>query len=237
MPSLKASPKPTSPASPSVSRAPKPARRRLTPADREQQIVQNAITVFSQIGFGASTRELASALGVTQPLLYRYFATKDELIERVYDEVIFRPWNTEWETWLADGTTSLGDRLRRYLNDYVHFITRSSLVRLQMYAALAGVAGNAQLHRFIENLRERHFKVIARELRFEYGIPDPIGPEEEADEIELVWSAHSTVYYMGVRQWIYGLPPPANIERTIDLLVDGFLMGAPAVLKRQREGR
>lgn len=91
MPSLKASPQPTSPASPSLSRAPKPARRRLTPADREQQIVQNAITVFSQIGFGASTRELASVLDVTQPLLYRYFATKDELIERVYDEVIFRP--------------------------------------------------------------------------------------------------------------------------------------------------
>ena len=190
--------------------------------------------MFSQIGFGASTRDLAAALGVTQPLLYRYFATKDELIERVYDEVIFRPWNTEWETWLADRSTPLGDRLRRYLKDYVHFITRSSLIRLQMYAALAGVADNAQLHRFIGNLRERHFKVIARELRHEYGIPDPAGPEEEADEIELVWSAHSTVYYMGVRQWIYGLPPPANVERTIDILVDGFLMGAPAVLKSQR---
>ncbi len=197
-------------------------------------MVENAIAIFSQSGFSASTRELANALGVTQPLLYRYFATKEDLIERVYDEVFFRPWNTDWEVWLADRSSSLGDRLRRYLKDYAQFVTRSNLVRLHMYA---GLAGSVLVHRFIDNLREKHFKVIARELRHEYGISEPAGPEEETDEIELVWSTHSSVFYMGVRQWIYGLPPPSNIERTIDIIVDCFLLGAPGALTRQRGGQ
>ncbi len=215
----------------SAAKPAKPRRRRLTPADREQQIVENAIKVFSKTGFSASTRELAHALGVTQPLLYRYFATKEDLIERVYDEVFFRPWNTDWEAWLADRSTPLGDRLRRYLKDYAHFITRSNLVRLHMYA---GLAGSPLVHRFIDNLRESHFKVIARELRHEYGIREPSDAEEETEEIELVWSAHSSVFYMGVRQWIYGVAPPTNMERTIDMVVDVFLLGAPGALQRKR---
>uniref|UniRef100_B0T6N9 Transcriptional regulator, TetR family n=1 Tax=Caulobacter sp. (strain K31) TaxID=366602 RepID=B0T6N9_CAUSK len=206
-------------------------RRRLAPADREQQIVEKAIAVFAENGFSASTRDLAEALGVTQPLLYRYFATKEDLVERVYEEVFFRPWNNDWEKWLTDRGTPLGDRLRHYLKDYAQFIMRSNLVRLHMFA---GLAHSPLVHRFIDNLRETHFKVIAQELRHEFGIRHPASPDEEADEIELVWATHSTVFYMGVRQWIYGLPAPKDINRTIDMLVDSFLVGAPGALKRLR---
>lgn len=206
-------------------------RRRLSPADREQQIVEKAIAVFAECGFSASTRDLAEALGVTQPLLYRYFATKDELIERVYEEVFVRPWNEEWELWLADRATPLGDRLRRYLKDYAQFITRGDLVRLHMYA---GLAHSPLVNRFIDKLRESHFKTIAREMRFEYAIPDPATPEEEADEIELIWAHHSSVFYMGVRRWIYHAPAPRDMGHTIDMLVDTFLAGVPTVLKARR---
>lgn len=207
-------------------------RRRLSPADREEQIVEKAIAVFSESGFTASTRDLAKALGVTQPLLYRYFPTKEALIERVYDEVFFRPWNNEWEEWLSDRSSPLEDRLRHYLKDYARFITRSNLVRLHMYA---GLANNELIHRFIENLRESHFKTIARELRHEYGLPEPAGPAEEDDEIELIWASHSSIFYMGVRTWIYGVAPPGDIDLTIDMLVDSFLFGAPAALRRRRK--
>jgi AcrR family transcriptional regulator len=49
------------------------ATRRLSPEEREQQIVEKAIQHFTRNGFGGSTRELARQIGVTQPLLYRFF--------------------------------------------------------------------------------------------------------------------------------------------------------------------
>ena len=78
-------------------KAPSAPRRRLAPEDREHQIVQAAIAFFARHGFDASTRDLAKELGVTQPLLYRYFPTKEALVDRVYEEVFVRRWNPEWD--------------------------------------------------------------------------------------------------------------------------------------------
>ncbi len=47
----------------------------MTPDVRERQIVDKAIEHFSTHGFSGSTRELARKIGVTQPLLYRYFSS------------------------------------------------------------------------------------------------------------------------------------------------------------------
>ena len=62
-----------------------PKRQRFAPAEREQLIIDGAIQFFADVGFAGQTRELAQRLGITQPLLYRYFPTKQDLIEKVYD--------------------------------------------------------------------------------------------------------------------------------------------------------
>ena len=49
-------------------------RLRLASADRERQIIDGAIAYFSDAGFSGHTRELSKRMGITQPLLYRYFA-------------------------------------------------------------------------------------------------------------------------------------------------------------------
>ena len=62
---------------------PKRARakqKRLSPDDRRKEFVAKATEFFSEEGFGGGTRDLARRLGVTQPLLYRYFPSKDDLI-------------------------------------------------------------------------------------------------------------------------------------------------------------
>ena len=206
-------------------------KRRLAPEDREHQFVQGAVAFFSRHGFDASTRDLAAELGVTQPLLYRYFPTKEALVDRVYQEVFVRRWNPEWEEWLADRSTPLADRLRRYFKDYAKFVLRSEWVRIFIYAGLSKGGIN---QKYLARLRERHFLVIARELRHEYQIPDPIDATDEEDEVELVWAMHSSVFYIGVRKWIYELPTPKNLEHVIDLRVDAFLAGVPPVLKALR---
>lgn len=212
--------------------APAP-RKRLAPEDREHQIVQAAIAFFARHGFEASTRDLARELGVTQPLLYRYFPTKEALVDRVYEEVFVRRWNPEWEEWLADRSVSLRERLQRYLKDYARFVLRSEWVRIFIYAGLSRGGIN---QKYLARLRERHFLVIARELRQEFGIPDPRDATEEEEEVELVWAMHSSVFYIGVRKWVYDQPTPKNLDRLIDQRVDAFFLGVPAVLKAARGG-
>ena len=213
---------------------PPPPRRRLAPEDREQQIVQAAISFFARHGFEASTRDLARELDITQPLLYRYFPTKEALVDRVYDEVFVRRWNPEWEEWLADRGVPLADRLKRYLKDYAGFVLRSEWVRIFMYAGLSRGGIN---RKYLARLRERHFMVIARELRQACAIPEPANAEEEDEEIELIWAMHSSVFYIGVRKWIYDLPAPKRLERLIDQRVEAFLLGAPQVLRAERMNR
>ena len=62
-------------------------RIRLQPQDREKQILDAAIEFYSEVGMRGTTRELATRLGVTQGLIYRYFPDKEALINRVYDAV------------------------------------------------------------------------------------------------------------------------------------------------------
>ena len=51
------------------------------PADlRREQILRTAVDLFSQKGFkGTTTKEIAKAAGVSEAIIYRHFATKDEL--------------------------------------------------------------------------------------------------------------------------------------------------------------
>ncbi|MET0211104.1 MAG: TetR/AcrR family transcriptional regulator [Burkholderiaceae bacterium] len=219
------------PSIPPAQRAPA-TRRRLAAEDRQEQILQAAIAFFARHGFEASTRDLALEIGITQPLLYRYFPTKESLIDSVYDEVFVRRWNPEWEEWLADRSMPLDARLKRYLNDYARFVLRSDWIRIFIYAGLSREGIN---QKYLARLRERHFVLIARELRKTYGIPEPRDTAELEEEIDLVWAMHSSVFYLGVRKWIYQLPTPRELERVIDLRVRAFMLGVPAVLKAERQ--
>lgn len=54
--------------------------RRLPRAVREQQMLDSAVQVFSASGFhGTSMEAIAAAAGVSKPMLYLYYGSKDEL--------------------------------------------------------------------------------------------------------------------------------------------------------------
>jgi AcrR family transcriptional regulator len=84
---------------------------RLSPAERERQIIEGAITFFSEVGFSGQTRELSKRLGITQPLLYRYFSSKQALVERVYRTVFEGRWNPAWVSLIRDRALPLRERL------------------------------------------------------------------------------------------------------------------------------
>lgn len=57
------------------------ARRRVGRAEREQQILDAAVDVFSSRGYaGASMDTVAERVGVTKPVLYTHFGSKEGLL-------------------------------------------------------------------------------------------------------------------------------------------------------------
>src|SRR3546814_20587653 len=86
-----------------------PTRRRLAEGERAQRIVEEATRYFAEVGFRGTTRELARRLGVSQPLLYRYFPDKQALIDRVYATIVAGRWREEWPALLADRTLPRSD--------------------------------------------------------------------------------------------------------------------------------
>ena len=85
---------------------------RLDPVVRRQQILDAAISYFAEAGFGVQTRELSRRLGVSQPLLYRYFPSKQDLISAVFEAVFMSQWRNEWMVELQDRKLPLRERLR-----------------------------------------------------------------------------------------------------------------------------
>lgn len=56
--------------------------RRQQAAEREQQILDVAVTLFAQQGFsGTSTRQIAREVGVTEGLIFHYFPSKALLLQ------------------------------------------------------------------------------------------------------------------------------------------------------------
>lgn len=59
---------------------------RMKSEERREAIVQSAIHLFAEKGFrGTTTRELAGALGVTEPVLYQHFRTKQDLYSAIIE--------------------------------------------------------------------------------------------------------------------------------------------------------
>jgi len=59
---------------------------RMTGDERREQILQTAVDLFSRKGFkGTTTKEIAAAAGVSEAMVFRHFATKDDLYAAILD--------------------------------------------------------------------------------------------------------------------------------------------------------
>jgi AcrR family transcriptional regulator len=202
--------------------------RRLKREAREQQIVDEAIRYFAEVGFGGDTRALAKRLGVTQPLLFRYFPTKHALIERVYQEVFVSRWNPEWERILADRSRPLRARLVDFYRDYARIVLTPEWVRIFLFSGLAGQDLN---QRYLKFVGDRVYTRLAEELRVHCGLPDLRRRPLDDMELELARLLNEKIFYLGVRKWVYNVAVPADTDAVIDGLVTAFLGGVPRALR------
>lgn len=69
-----------------ASRAQNSSAARMSAEDRRKQIVHVAMSLFSERGFrGATTKEIAQAAGVSEAIIFRHFATKEDLYSAIID--------------------------------------------------------------------------------------------------------------------------------------------------------
>lgn len=169
-------------------------RRRLPRRERERLIIDEAMRFFSEVGFEGQTRALAQRLGVTQPLLYRYFPDKDALIERVFSEVLASSWDPIWETALMDRTRPLVERLTDFYVTYSGTNFRCERIRLLMFASLKD---HNTASRYLAFVREHLFVPLVRELRAEAGLPESAPVLEE--EIACIAGLHGAIGYVAAR--------------------------------------
>ncbi|MEP5699115.1 MAG: TetR/AcrR family transcriptional regulator [Sneathiella sp.] len=204
-------------------------RKRMSPGSRETLIVEEAITFFAEHGLEGKTRDLAKRLVITQPLLYRYFPSKEKLIERVYQEVYVQRWNPNWDNLITNRERPLKDRLIEFYSQYSGAVYDYVWVRIFMYSGLKGVGIN---DRYLSIIKDNVLQPVCVELRHEHGLPFveevPISPEE----LELAWGLHGMFFYRAVRHFAYGLPLTEDIDAAIENDVTIFLAGVPSVHKK-----
>jgi AcrR family transcriptional regulator len=207
-----------------------PAKVRLSPAERERQIIEGAITYFSEVGFSGQTRELSKRLGITQPLLYRYFSSKQALVDRVYQTVFEGRWNPAWVSLIRDRAIPLRERLVEFYRQYSEATYRPDWLRIYLYAGLSGPVLN---QRYIKLIQRELLPAYCREVRHYCGIEALELPVTD-EEIEFIWSLHGGMFYYAVRQHVYEVPMQVEFMHKVELAIDNFLAGArttyPALL-------
>lgn len=209
----------------------KAKRTRLSPAQREEEIVAGAARYFAEVGFDANMRDLAKRIGISHALLFRYFPTKEALVDRVYERTFESRWNPAWDGLLNEQRLDFGERLVRFYSDYIKVIDRPEWVRTFVYGGLAGVAINK---RYLSLIRRKVIVPIATELSRQ--ATTPRGENAPTDDaLELSWALHGEIFYLAIRRWIYGLKLTTDTDAFVSLIVGKFLLGAPAVLRSRAD--
>ena len=217
---------------PKHKRKPTPGRRwvRLSPPARFEAIVSEAIIFFAEHGFEAQTRELAARIGVSQALIYRYFQTKEDLIEEVYQRIYMSRWNALWEKLLSDRRIPLEQRLKEFYRSYLATFDDYAWIRVSVYS---GLRGNNLVSRYIDRVIERVVKVITLELRHECGLPQILPADIPKLDLELTWNMHSTIIYLLMRRYVFQKAPCDDNDAVVEQMIDQLFSGTVAVLRRR----
>ena len=198
---------------------------RLDPIVRRQQILDAAISYFAEAGFGVQTRELSRRLGVSQPLLYRYFPSKQDLINAVFEAVFMSQWRNEWMVELQDRKLPLRERLLAFYLQYAGATYRPEWIRIYMYAGLADMDLNRN---YLALVRKKLLVVMCAEFRHTF-MPQANSanlPPISAREIELLWTLHGGMFYWAIRRNIFNIKSVTPFETRTTDAIDLFLAGA-----------
>ncbi len=187
-----------------------PAKSRMPGGDRRKQLLRVAIEVFARNGFsGTKTRDIAAAAGISEAILFRHFATKEDLYHAILDE-------KENEGCINDMSLMEDAMRRRDDAELLRLIGRHILrafredpafQRLVLYASLEGhIIASLFQQRFAP--RSEFFKNYVRQRQQE-GAFRPCDPD-----IAHLMSVGAFVHFAMCR-YVIGFPGPAGSEEQL----------------------
>ena len=188
-------------------------RRRLSPEDRRNQILDCARQVILEHGLSTLTMErLAAQAGVSLPLIYKYFDTRLQMLQAL----LIREYKAFRKSFVAAKTTpgSYRDALRGYVDVNFRQFSDGDILGILL--------GQADVRKVVDDrARSRSAPFFIKELANEFAIPPRL-----AEKIVVMASGASIAaaeHYNRV-----GGDRDAQIEQTVT-----FILGGIEVLRAQ----
>ena len=194
---------------------------------RRGLIMKEAAVFFSEFGFAASTRDLADRLGVRQALLYKYFTSKEALIDEVFGEAFSEHWTRKWVHAISDNKLPLTERLAAF---YSQFMEDGDRLRLRLFlrGALDGYPLPARMAPFIT---DSLVKPLVAALRKVESLPDLAAKPLMIGERELVMMLHGAMVFHQIRDEVYKAQTVKDHAAVASLYINLFLQSASATLR------
>ncbi|MCP8940510.1 TetR/AcrR family transcriptional regulator [Alsobacter sp. SYSU M60028] len=200
----------------------------MSALERREDIVAQAVRFFAAEGFAGTTHDLAARMGVRQALIYRYFPSKEALIEAAFRRVTDSRWTRDLAGLMADRSAPLEQRLADVYCAYaaqddgagIRLLLRAALDRMTLPPPRGAT------------LTTQILDPLLAELRHGLGLPDPARLPPLTEERELLMTLHGAMVQQAVREHVYGQPPPLGREAAIRLAVAAFLPGAREAIAR-----
>ena len=130
--------------------------RRLKAPQRREQLIEVATKLFAKWGYEATTTAaIAEAAGVTEPILYRHFDSKQELfvaIVRSVSEQTLRHWAE-----ILDGISDPAEQIRRIAGEFPEHVRTLSDAYHVIHGALA-----TSRDRKVAGVMKEHYASIER---------------------------------------------------------------------------
>lgn len=199
-------------------------RVRMKPGERKKLILAGAIDYFAEYGFTGKTRELSDRLGITQPLLYRYFPSKQVLMEEVFEIIFLDSWRKDWDALLSDESTPLIKRLTKFYQQYFEDSFSMRWIRVYLHSGLAGTGLNKK---YLRMIRQRLIDPVCISMRAHFGPNLEWGVISDAER-EFVWMLHGSFFAYATRKYIFNHDTKIDFDGYLSRAIGNFLDGAKA---------
>jgi AcrR family transcriptional regulator len=195
--------------------------KRLKGEERRRMIIEAALTLFARKGFqGTTTKEIAQAAGCSEAMLFKHFATKDELYSAILETRVRIEETLAKALHAAARKDDAGVFRAVGLEALTQTELDPSLMRLLLFSALEG---HPLSHLFFETrVRGLHIFLSSYiEERIADGVFRPVNPLIAARSF-----MGMIVHYLLLHE-IYGVKQPAGClpEQVVDTFVTLFCEG------------
>jgi len=223
--------------------------------ERRRQIAQVAMRLFSERGFrGTTTKEIAQAAGVSEAIIFRHFATKDDLYTAIIDLKSCDGFAAEKPG--GEPSSAAIDKLRAMVGDAMerrddrevfrrmalammeHHQHDQQFLRLLLYSALEG-------HQLAQIFWDRNVRVLYEFLGGYIRSRQREGAFRRADPSLVVRAFNGAVVHHSLNNILWEKDPARRLVNVTaeeaageftEILLRGILTGTPARTRSLKHG-